>query len=122
MVDKLFIAAFISELGVPRLVVGAKDKGDTLKDFLDNRAISVIQKSPINKFDAVSNYRPLVYAEVEIGKAREVRDKDLKTTKENKENLKKCLAKQYEPIASEESMALYLQSKGWVCYKRKQRK
>ena len=105
--NNFFIATFVNELFTPRLVVGAKRKGDTMNDFLKNRALVEIENNPINKWDAVSEYKPWVYAEVSMDKAMEVGKKTAPVT-------------EYEPKTSLNNMIKYLQDNNYVVYKRKQ--
>ena len=79
-----------------------------MEDFLKRRAPEAIQKNFINKFDEIAKYFPLVYAEVNITRTKEVIKKEI-VYKEIKRPV----------ITSEETMVKYLKDKGWICYKKK---
>ena len=108
--DDIFIAVFKNELQRYRLIVGAKREGDTMKDFLENRAPEIIKldiskesDDPINKFDKVSTYSHLLSSDFSVAKAKKVR----------------AIKDDYEPKTSLENMISYLQDNNYVIYKRK---
>jgi len=96
MVKQFYISTWISELGVFRHVVGLK-KNDTLKEFLEDRAAKVVKQKPLNKFDEIAVYTPLIANEVEF----EIEEQE------------------WNPKITTETMAKYLKGKGYVVYKKK---
>ena len=108
--DNYFIGVFRNELQRYRLIVGVKNEGDTMESFLKGRALEQIQediskeiKDPINKFDAVSEYLPVLSSGFSTAKAKEVR----------------AMKDDYKPKTSLENMVKYLKDSGYVCYKKK---
>ena len=114
--DNFFVGAFINELLISRLVFGEKRDNDTMEDFLKIRALETIKKTPLNKFDAISEYKPLVYAEVSISKAKEVSAQRVVGTK-----VADTIIVDKETSITEKQMIQMLKDKGYTVFKRKKK-
>lgn len=110
--DRIWAVAFISELGIPRMIVGEKKDKEKMEDFVNERAIKKINETPINKFDKISKYTPLIGVEIDLNKVF-----DSSVVKEQKPS--KIGDKGYKSPVKEEDLAEYLKDNGWVCYKKK---